>query len=97
MADISKLKLREQETAPFLIMKIQKISWRDITAGHEWMELKEATAWGYKQFDIVHVTVGYVIFECRKFLLVAGTYSEEEPMQFNDISMIMKSVIIKRE
>jgi len=78
--------------------KIYKITWRDIAGGKNWMSESEALRWGKKQFKLEYYTVGYILYKDKDFLLIAGSfYEEDEETVYNDISMIPKSVIIKRE
>lgn len=79
-------------------MRSHRIHWRDICGTIQWMDLKEAISWGQESFAKHYVTTGKIIFENEDFILVAATTSKEDDgtYSYNDISMIMKSIIIKR-
>ena len=72
--------------------KLKKVYWRDITASKEWQTLEEALTWGKKEFEREYITAGYIIYQDKDFLLIAGTISDDE--MYNDISMIMRNVLI---
>lgn len=72
-----------------------KIHWRDISAGHNWLDLKESIEFGEKRFDTPCFTVGYLLHKDRKIVVLAGSYSEDEDgMTYNDVSMIPASVVV---
>ena len=84
---------------PFYYMKLYKIHWLDIVGGKDWYSLKEAVSFAKKKFKTTYYTVGYLIHEDKDMVVVASTYTVEDDGEysFNDVSMIPKSVVIKKE
>jgi hypothetical protein len=80
-------------------MKLYKIHWLDIVGGKDWYSLKEAVSFAKKKFKTTYYTVGYLIYEDKDMVVVASTYTIEDDgdYSFNDVSMIPKSVVIKKE
>lgn len=77
--------------------KLVCVHWRDIIAlDSAWLTKEQAVTEGWKKYNLVYKTVGYLVEENNDFVLVAATY-DTGGGEYNDISMIMKSVIIKME
>lgn len=62
------------------------------------MTLKEAQLWGKKKFEATYFSVGYLLESNKQYVVIAATYDDDvdEP-GYNDVSMVMKSVIKKIE
>ncbi len=71
------------------------VEWRDIiTLEDGWMSVEDAIQTGKELYNAKYRTVGWVIHEDKDFLLVAAT-DDISGAEYNDISMILRSVIIK--
>lgn len=76
--------------------KIEKIYWRDIAGlSDKWMTKEELCIEAQKNFDALCSTVGTVIFENNEYVIICPTLDGDD--KFHDSSMIMKSVIVRRE
>lgn len=70
------------------------IEWRDIQANHHWVSEDEALRWAKKQYNCAYYTTGYLLHEDKELVVVAASWTEdEEGVAYNDVSMIMRSVI----
>lgn len=77
--------------------KLVCVHWRDITTlDSAWLSTEQAIVEGREKYNLVYKTVGYLIENNKDFVLVAATYDADGD-EYNDISMIMKCVIIKTE
>ncbi len=77
-------------------MKLEKIYWKDIDGLSEtWMSREDLIVAGKASFDETCISVGEVLFENEDFLIIASTFDGVE--MWHDASMIMKSVVVKRE
>jgi hypothetical protein len=73
-------------------MKLVQVVWEDImTLDHSWKNIQECVDEAKKLRQLDFTTVGYLIHEEEDFVLVASTYDGEN--EYNDVSMIMRSVI----
>lgn len=79
--------------------EIYKITWRDISSlpSGRWYSKEDALKEGQRIFDIEYVTVGRILEDNEKYIILASTYDSEMNENFNDVSMILKSVILKIE
>ena len=76
--------------------KLEKIYWRDIGGLSDgWMELADLIKKADKIYNEECVSVGEVIYETTDYIIVSSTFDGDE--KWHDASMIMKSVIIRRE
>lgn len=77
---------------------IERILWRDIYSAARWMSIEEAKIWAQSQYEQKMETIGYVIYENHEFVVTAATVDPTNPVHpaFNDVSMIMKSVVLER-
>lgn len=80
--------------------EIKKVIWRDISAlpSGRWYTKETALKESQKLFETEYVTVGQIIEENENFIIISATWdSDIEEENFNDISMILKSVIVRIE
>lgn len=74
-----------------------RIFWRDIQGAPQgWKNKEDLVAWAEKAHQVEFITVGYLIYENKNFIVLAATIDGYEE-EYNDASMILKSVITKRE
>jgi hypothetical protein len=77
-------------------MKLEKIYWRDINGlSDHWMTKDELVKEALKSFLVNCVSVGDVVYENDDFVIISSTFDGDD--KYHDASMIMKSVIVKRE
>ena len=77
-------------------MKTEKIYWIDIASLSDgWMTVDELCTEAEKQYDSMCITVGDVVYENDKYIIVCPTFDGDD--MYHDASMILKSVIVKRE
>lgn len=85
-------------------MQITKVYWRDIAGiespnnSNAWLTRDQAVKEAEKLYNHEYETVGEIIAETNDFIVIAATTDNGtlEPL-FSDLSMIMKSVIIRME
>ena len=83
-------------------MNIVAVYWRDISGVSSkdneaaWFTKEQATKESQRLFDCEYISVGEIIAETDNFITIAATTDSDadEPL-YSDISMIMRSVIIK--
>lgn len=76
--------------------KLQKIYWKDISGlSDRWMDKKDLIEEAEKAFNNECITIGWVIHETPEYVLICATKGLDG--EWHDASMIMTSVIYKRE
>jgi predicted transcriptional regulator len=80
--------------------KYAKVTWKDIAGIKDnncsWFNLVHAKEVGQTYFDYDYVTVGVIIENNKKYILIAATIDKNgDYTTYADISMIPKSVITK--
>ncbi len=85
-------------------LPLEKIYWKDIcgltSAKNGWMTKTELIVEAESCFNGEYVSIGYVVHETEDYLAIAATHDCDETdseRRYHDASMIMKSVIIRRE
>lgn len=82
--------------SPIIFMKYEKIYWKDISGiSEKWMDLPELIKEAESVFNEECVSVGEVVYETEGYIIIAPTFDGND--KYHDASMIMKSVILKRE
>lgn len=75
--------------------KLTVVYWKDIAALEgQWDSVESCIKKAQKLYEAVYKTVGYIIYENDDFLVIAATH-DMEGNEYNDVSMIPKSVITK--
>lgn len=77
-----------RKTAPLI-----EVRWWDIVGSAEWLSTEEATG----QTPQECISVGYLIRETKKFIVIAGTYSPEGVDQWTAVFSIPKACIFSRK
>jgi len=84
--------------------EIYIIYWRDISGidsadnSSSWFTKKQAIKEAQKLYDEEFTTIGEIIAETENFVVVAATCDNDlEEAIYSDMSMIPKSVIIRKE
>jgi hypothetical protein len=83
-------------------MKIEKVYWQDIHAlSNQWRNIEESKIESEKKYNFVQFTVGFVVYEDDRFIVLAATGDvmpeENGRLTFNDSSMIPQKNIISRK
>jgi len=84
--------------------KYIKIIWRDISGidsddnSSAWFTKKQLLAKGAELYNHEYISIGEIIIDTKDFIVLAATTDndKEEPL-YSDVSMIPKSVIIRKE
>jgi hypothetical protein len=77
-------------------MKLLKIYWKDIAPLSDgWKGLKHCIEEADKLYEHEMISVGYLIHDTPDYVVIAASVDDTEPEDpnYNDVSMIMKSVI----
>lgn len=81
---------------PLIFMTIEIVYWRDIAGISEhWQTKDELMVEAEKVYKEECVTIGEVIYETDDYIIICATFDGDE--RYHDASVIMKSVIIRRE
>lgn len=76
-------------------MKLVCVTWRDISSEHLWQTKDEAIKWAREAYNEECKTYGFILKETKEYIVIASTTATDD--SYNDIVMIMKSVIKKIE
>lgn len=75
-------------------MKIYEIHWKDHFSTSGWKEDEEIKEWVKEKKSGRCVTVGYIAYEDKDVLVIAGSHDGED--SFGDFQAIYKNHITKR-
>ena len=76
-----------------LLGQIVAIKWRDIHGVSEWKNKNEAIDWAKNAYSTECTTRGKLIYIHKDFIVICSTDATDG--DYNDISMILRSVIIE--
>lgn len=75
---------------------IHKIKWIDACSDSTWASPEEIKEWAKKRYgDELCVSVGYIVDETRKYLVVAGSFDGQG--NYGERILIPKSLIVDKE
>jgi len=76
-------------------MNLSTIVWRDIHSLSAWSSLEDCKKWAEHTWNTPCVTVGFILEKNKKYILVAATHDGASKADYNDISLIPLSCVVK--